>query len=205
MRRNSQVFSLHLSSLMAPLICTLLLKARAAGFLELILSSHDSVMPAFAALNEVLSRRKDEPSAFEIGQHGDVDFYTWLETHPVQFGAFHRFMEAQFSSLPSWLDAVPFDTDYAQSINPETLIFVDVGGAAVPGPVQAIPYAHWAYSAAGSAESAGESGYQLQGRAYPPKIISRSSHSKVRGRISGENTWIIPTLTQYRRTCLLFR
>lgn len=51
-----------------------------------------------------------------------------METHPVQQGAFHRFMEAQFAMLPTWLDVVAFDAEVAQGANPEDVIFVDVGG-----------------------------------------------------------------------------
>jgi hypothetical protein len=79
-------------------------------------------------LNESLSKPADTRTPFEIGQQSDVDFYTWLESHPVQAGAFHRFMEAQFASLPSWLSVIPFDTDYAKSAESNTPIFVDVGG-----------------------------------------------------------------------------
>ncbi|ELR01772.1 hypothetical protein GMDG_00148, partial [Pseudogymnoascus destructans 20631-21] len=63
-----------------------------------------------------------------IGHDSPVGFYTYLESHPVQGAAFHRFMEAQFASLPTWLDVLPFDTEYAASATPETLIFVDLGG-----------------------------------------------------------------------------
>ncbi|OBT84167.1 hypothetical protein VE02_07529 [Pseudogymnoascus sp. 03VT05] len=54
-----------------------------------------------------------------------VDFYNYLESHPVQGAAFHRFIEAQFASLPTWLDVLPFDSEYAASATPETPIFVD--------------------------------------------------------------------------------
>lgn len=72
--------------------------------------------------------QQSQRTAFEIGQQSSVDFYTWLEHHPVQGGAFHRFMEAQFASLPSWLTVVPFDSELAQSTTAETPTFVDVGG-----------------------------------------------------------------------------
>lgn len=59
-----------------------------------------------------------------------MDFYTWLETHPVQQGAFHRFMEAQFASLPTWLDAVDFPAEMGKDLTSDTeqVAFVDVGG-----------------------------------------------------------------------------
>lgn len=75
-----------------------------------------------------MNHPSDPRTPFEIGHDSPTDFYTWLETHPVQGAAFHRFMEAQFASLPSWLDVIAFDTEYAASSNPEIPIFVDVGG-----------------------------------------------------------------------------
>jgi hypothetical protein len=79
-------------------------------------------------MNSSLSRPSDTRTAFEIGQNSPVDFYTWLDTHPVQGGAFHRFMEAQFALLPTWLSVIPFEEEYAQGVSPGAPVFVDVGG-----------------------------------------------------------------------------
>ena len=89
--------------------------------------SHDNCLPGFAALNGVLSK-PEKQSAFKSGQHTEEDFYTWLETHPVQQGAFHRFMEAQFASLPTWLDAVDFEAEMGKDLTGNDVAFVDVGG-----------------------------------------------------------------------------
>lgn len=97
-------------------------------FNDAVTHFHDNCAPAFIALNEVLGRPEAERTAFKVGQHSDQDFYTWMETHPVQQGAFHRFMEAQFAMLPTWLDAVSFDAEVAQGASPEEVVFVDVGG-----------------------------------------------------------------------------
>ncbi|OAA64103.1 O-methyltransferase, family 2 [Akanthomyces lecanii RCEF 1005] len=98
-------------------------------FQDAITHFHDNCLPAFGALNTVLSNTTQKLNAFKVGQHSSVDFYTWLETHPVQQGAFHRFMEAQFASLPTWLDAVDFGSEMsAGSFSPEQVAFVDVGG-----------------------------------------------------------------------------
>ncbi|KAF4637649.1 hypothetical protein G7Y89_g412 [Cudoniella acicularis] len=97
-------------------------------FVDGVVHFHDNCLPAFNALNYSLSNPTDPRTAFEVGQNSPTDFYTWLETHPVQGAAFHRFMEAQFASLPTWLDVVPFGTEYAQLTDPETPVFVDVGG-----------------------------------------------------------------------------
>ncbi|KAM3497403.1 hypothetical protein MY10362_009248 [Beauveria mimosiformis] len=97
---------------------------------DAIIHFHDNCLPAFAALNTVLSSPSEKLNAFEVGQHSTVDFYTWLETHPTQQGAFHRFMEAQFASLPTWLDAVDFASELGGPDlgSAEHVVFVDVGG-----------------------------------------------------------------------------
>lgn len=94
----------------------------------LTLGSHDNCAPAFIALNHVLGNAQQGRTAFKVGQHSDEDFYTWMETHPIQEGAFHRFMEAQFAMLPTWLDAISFDTEVAHDAGPDDVVFVDVGG-----------------------------------------------------------------------------
>ncbi|KGQ03572.1 Sterigmatocystin 8-O-methyltransferase [Beauveria bassiana D1-5] len=98
---------------------------------DAIMHFHDTCLPAFAALNTVLSSPPSQKrNAFQIGQHSAVDFYTWLETRPTQQGAFHRFMEAQFASLPTWLDAVDFASELggAGLGSANHVVFVDVGG-----------------------------------------------------------------------------
>jgi hypothetical protein len=94
----------------------------------LIWTSHDNCFPAFFALNEALKDPNDGKTAFKIGQHSEEDFYTWTETHPIQQGAFHRFMEAQFAMLPTWLKAVPFESEIAHDTSADDIVFVDVGG-----------------------------------------------------------------------------
>jgi hypothetical protein len=51
-----------------------------------------------------------------------------METHPIQAKAFAGFMQAQFSSLPSWLTVVDFESEILKDADPSTFIFVDVGG-----------------------------------------------------------------------------
>jgi demethylsterigmatocystin 6-O-methyltransferase len=91
---------------------------------------YDCVLPTFTALNQVLkSSGGDAQTAFQIG-HGtpEKDIYTWLESHPIQQGAFYRFMKTVFSGLPTWLDVVRFDQEVAANTNPDEVLFVDVGG-----------------------------------------------------------------------------
>ncbi|KAG9189096.1 hypothetical protein G6011_05964 [Alternaria panax] len=97
-------------------------------FNDAVTHFHDNCAPAFTALNQALHSSEANTTAFKLGQHSDQDFYTWMETHPIQQGAFHRFMEAQFASLPTWLGAISFDTEIANGVNAEDVVFVDVGG-----------------------------------------------------------------------------
>ncbi|CAN9271529.1 unnamed protein product [Alternaria alternata] len=97
-------------------------------FKDAVTHFHDNCAPAFTALNQALVGPKANKTAFKLGQHSDEDFYTWMETHPIQQGAFHRFMEAQFASLPTWLDAISFDSEIAKGVSAEDVVFVDVGG-----------------------------------------------------------------------------
>jgi ribosomal protein RSM22 (predicted rRNA methylase) len=71
---------------------------------------------------------KSGKTAFKISQHSEEDFYTWMETRPIQQATFHRFMEAQFASLPTWLDVVSFESEIAHDASADDIVFVDVGG-----------------------------------------------------------------------------
>jgi hypothetical protein len=51
-----------------------------------------------------------------------------MQTRPIQARAFAGFMQAQFSSLPSWLSVLDFDSEISKGADPDTFIFVDVGG-----------------------------------------------------------------------------
>lgn len=96
-------------------------------FVDGVTHFHDNCLPGFTALHRALTSRQN---AFKLGQHSDEDFYTWMQTRPVQQGAFHRFMDAQFASLPTWLDVVPFASEMmgAEAPQNEDVVFVDVGG-----------------------------------------------------------------------------
>ncbi|KAK7979921.1 nitrogen metabolite repression-(nmr)-responsible protein [Apiospora arundinis] len=90
---------------------------------------HDNCLPGFAALHHALKEpRQASLTAFKLGQHTDEDFYTWMETHPASQAAFHRFMEAQFSSLPTWLDVFDFKSELGSAAGPTDVMIVDVGG-----------------------------------------------------------------------------
>jgi demethylsterigmatocystin 6-O-methyltransferase len=91
---------------------------------------HDCGLPAFTALSQALKNAgSDGQTAFQIGHRTpEKDIYAWLESHPIQQGAFYRFMKTVFSGLPTWLDVVRFDKEVASNSTPEEVVFVDVGG-----------------------------------------------------------------------------
>lgn len=63
-----------------------------------------------------------------MAMNTELDFYGWLDSHPVEKSAFHHFMEDQFSGLPSWLDAVDFEYEFGVGLRNRDVAFVDVGG-----------------------------------------------------------------------------
>ena len=91
---------------------------------------HDCVLPTFGALHKALKGSdKDNRTAFQIGHNTtEKDIYSWLESHPIQQGAFYRFMKTVFDGLPTWLSVVHFDEEVAANSKPEEILFVDVGG-----------------------------------------------------------------------------
>lgn len=90
---------------------------------------HDNCLPGFTALHRALTEGDGRSNAFKLGQNTSEDFYTWMDTHPVQQRAFHNFMKEQFASLPTWLDVVSFTTEFVQGPgHPGEVVFVDVGG-----------------------------------------------------------------------------
>ncbi|KAF1838974.1 S-adenosyl-L-methionine-dependent methyltransferase [Decorospora gaudefroyi] len=91
---------------------------------------YDCVLPTFAALCRVLKDTgKDRLTAFQAGHNtSEEDIYSWLESHPVQQGAFYRFMKTVFAGLPTWLDVVRFDEEIGANSSSNEVLFVDVGG-----------------------------------------------------------------------------
>lgn len=87
-------------------------------------------MPAVGALNERLRIPSDvdKRTAFEIAKQSNVGLYEWLNSHPKQQKAFNDFVIAQFASLPTWLDAIDFASEFGQNTDSKTKLFVDVGG-----------------------------------------------------------------------------
>lgn len=51
-----------------------------------------------------------------------------MDSRPEDAGVFHRFMEMQFSSLPTWLDVLDFGAEFGRDTTADTPVFVDVGG-----------------------------------------------------------------------------
>lgn len=98
-------------------------------FVDGVTHFHDNCLPGFTALHRALTKGDGKTNAFKLGQNTSEDFYTWMDTHPVQQRAFHNFMKEQFASLPTWLDVVSFAAEFAQdTTQPDDVVFVDVGG-----------------------------------------------------------------------------
>lgn len=97
-------------------------------FVDGVTHFHDNCLSGFAALHRALTEGDGRSNAFKLGQNTSDDFYTWMDTHPVQKHAFHNFMKEQFASLPTWLDVVSFAAEFAQDSRPDDIVFVDVGG-----------------------------------------------------------------------------
>lgn len=97
-------------------------------FVDGVTHFHDNCLPGFTALHRALTEGDGRSNAFKLGQNTSEDFYTWMDTHPVQQRAFHNFMKEQFASLPTWLDVVPFAAEFAEDSQPDDVVFVDVGG-----------------------------------------------------------------------------
>lgn len=97
-------------------------------FVDGVTHFHDNCLPGFAALHRALTEGDGWANAFKLGQNTSEDFYTWMDTHPVQKHAFHNFMKEQFASLPTWLDVVSFEIEFGQDVQPDDVVFVDVGG-----------------------------------------------------------------------------
>ncbi|KAF1958923.1 S-adenosyl-L-methionine-dependent methyltransferase [Byssothecium circinans] len=95
-----------------------------------VLTFHDCVLPTFTALHRVLKNNgPDSLTAFQAGHSTpEKDMYVWFEDHPVQQGAFYRFMNIVSAGLPPWLDAIRFDEEVGANAKPDEIIFVDVGG-----------------------------------------------------------------------------
>lgn len=97
-------------------------------FVDGVTHFHDNCLPGFTALHRALTEGDGNANAFKMGQNTSEDFYTWMDTHPVQQHAFHDFMKEQFASLPTWLDVVSFAAEFAHPNQPDHVVFVDVGG-----------------------------------------------------------------------------
>lgn len=93
-------------------------------------SSCDCFLPSTYSLNSFLKRPRSGRTAFQEGHKTDDDLYTWLASRPMHQKSFHRFMEFQFASLPTWLDGIDFERELGKDLGENGVAFVDVGGGA---------------------------------------------------------------------------
>jgi hypothetical protein len=80
-------------------------------------------------LRESLAQGETRPG-WKIGWNTTDTFYEWLDdpAHAQAGEIAHRFFEAQFQGIPSWLDDISFKDTYEIGVRPEDVVFVDVGG-----------------------------------------------------------------------------
>jgi hypothetical protein len=54
--------------------------------------------------------------------------FLWLRNHPADMDYFLTWMTAQREGMPTWLEVFPFEKKLCQNLEPETPLFVDIGG-----------------------------------------------------------------------------
>ncbi|CAG9989471.1 unnamed protein product [Clonostachys byssicola] len=90
---------------------------------------HDSVLPALTKLKDFLHDPHGPRTAWQMGHDTDLSYYAWLDAHPARKEAFHIYMEAHVIGLPTWLDVLDFEKEFAAGARADDVIFVDVGGS----------------------------------------------------------------------------
>ena len=101
---------------------------------ETLPSSFDTALATWQYLPEFLRNTEyKNPSdslhcAFQLAHHTDLHTFKWALTQPEKFANFNKWMTAARSGEKNWLDDFPFEAEVSQNIQPEEVLFVDVGG-----------------------------------------------------------------------------
>ena len=99
-----------------------------------IYHQHDTVQPAYQALPKFLADNKYQTptdfnnTAFQPGHHTDLLPFIWILGQPHNLAAFNTWMTASREGMQIWLDVFNFEKELCQGSEPETPLFVDVGG-----------------------------------------------------------------------------
>ncbi|KAI0116525.1 S-adenosyl-L-methionine-dependent methyltransferase [Nemania sp. FL0031] len=96
---------------------------------------HSTVAPAINAMPQFLRKNKyanmtDASSLPWYHGHDTADpIFKWVSERPEVLNSFMGWMAGQREGLPSFLDAVDFEGEFARDATESTAIFVDVGGS----------------------------------------------------------------------------
>ncbi|KAE8403184.1 S-adenosyl-L-methionine-dependent methyltransferase [Aspergillus pseudonomiae] len=96
-------------------------------FMEGVLIYHDFFTPSFTALNAFLSSPRQRPTAFQLAHNTSDGPYDMQHADPDISKAFQNYIQLEHSYLPSWLNVVDFQSEFAEDTSTDTVLFVDVG------------------------------------------------------------------------------
>ena len=91
-------------------------------------------MPCFQKLPQFLvDTNYQNPSdaantPFQRAHKTDLPPFVWILNHPFNFESFVQWMTAQREGQPIWLDVFPVEELLCHNLEPETPLFVDIGG-----------------------------------------------------------------------------
>ncbi|KAL9099171.1 MAG: hypothetical protein Q9187_009536, partial [Circinaria calcarea] len=85
-------------------------------------------LPKFLA--DTNYRNPSDPAhcAFQPGHNTDEVPFLWVLSRPTNFANFNLWMSASREGQQIWLDVFPFEETLCHHLNPDTPLFVDVGG-----------------------------------------------------------------------------
>ena len=85
-------------------------------------------LPSFLASTKYQNPMNPVQSPFQPAHNTDLHPFVWIQSHPVNMGYFIQWMTSQREGQKIWLDVYPFVQNLCQNLDPDTPLFVDVGG-----------------------------------------------------------------------------
>jgi hypothetical protein len=88
-----------------------------------------AVLPRF--LRETNYKNISDPThcPWHLAQNTTQSPFSWLQSNPTHMNDFLLWMTAQREGSPTWLEVFPFEKKLCENLDPETPLFVDIGGA----------------------------------------------------------------------------
>ncbi|KAH8689511.1 O-methyl transferase B [Talaromyces proteolyticus] len=99
----------------------------------LLLGNNDTIAPIIFELPEFLAEIKYQNftnplhTPLQKAWKTNLPAFLWIPSRPENHAHFNRFMEAQHRDMRQWLDVYPIE-EKIQNLEPEQVLFVDVGG-----------------------------------------------------------------------------